>query len=177
MQLERGECVSEVLDRAHGLAGLCVVQDHVALAEGAALGVLSGEAQRDALGQQRGKGERLGVRPVDVRRGALGERVATAIELFDELGMHREAIGHPQQLIAQLAQARGGHGRVDLGARGAVELVLAGAMLAAMLGGRGDLCLQALVQQREVVPHLLCLLLDLLGGDDPLGLEAVGPEL
>ena len=55
VQLERRERVGQVLDRADGLAGLGVVQHQVALAEGAALGVLAGEPQRRCLGQQRAK--------------------------------------------------------------------------------------------------------------------------
>ena len=41
----------------------------MALAEGAALGVLPGQADRRAVGQDAGEGERLGVRPVEI--GAL----------------------------------------------------------------------------------------------------------
>ena len=132
-----------------------------------------------ALGEQRGERERLGVRPVDAAVGARlgGQRLAPALELFDELGVHGEALGHAQQLLAELAQARGGHGGLDVGAGRAVELVLAGAVLVAVLGGRGDLRLQPLVQEREVVPHLLGLALDLLLGDDAFGDEAVGPQL
>jgi len=63
VELHRRERTGEVLDRAVLLAGLRVVQDEVALAERAALGVLAGEADRDALGEQRGEGQRLGVRP------------------------------------------------------------------------------------------------------------------
>ena len=65
VQLQRRQRVGQALDRADRLAGLGVVQDHVALAEGAALGVLAGEPQRCALGQQRRERERLRVRPVD----------------------------------------------------------------------------------------------------------------
>ena len=37
------------------------------------------------------------------------ERLAPALQLFDELGVDREALGHPQHLLAQLAQARRPH--------------------------------------------------------------------
>jgi hypothetical protein len=69
-----------------------VVQDQVALAEGAALGVLAGQADRRALGQQRRERERLGVRPVDAGAGGRRRRarIAAALELFDELGVHGE---------------------------------------------------------------------------------------
>ena len=112
-----------------------------------------------------------------VRVARRRQRLAPALELFDELRVHGEAVGHPQQLLAELAQARRRHRRLDLGARRAVELVLAGAVLAAVLGGRGDLRLQPLVQERQVVPHLLRLALDLLLRDDALGDQAVGPQL
>ena len=103
---------------------LCVVQDEVALAEGAALGVLAGEADRRALDEQRREGERLGVRPVDAALGADG--LAPALELAQQLGMDREALGHREQLLVELAQQLDGHGGGDLGAGRAVELVGAG---------------------------------------------------
>ena len=46
-------------------ARLLVVEDEVAVGEGAALGVLAGEADVGALGQQRGERERLGVAELD----------------------------------------------------------------------------------------------------------------
>ncbi len=86
-----------------------------------------------------------------------------ALELFDELGVDGEAVGHPQQLLTELAQALGGDGGLDVGAGGAVELVFAGAVLGgAVLDGGGDPALQPLVQQREVVPDPLGELVDLL---------------
>ena len=99
----------------------------MALGERAALGVLAGEPDRRALGQQRGVGQRLGVRPVDAAVGA--ERLAPALELLDELGVDGEALGDPQQLVVERAQALGATAAVDLGRRRAVELVLAGRLL------------------------------------------------
>ncbi len=52
VQLERRERLGEALDRADRLPGLGVVQHHVALAEGAPLGVLAGQADGGALGEQ-----------------------------------------------------------------------------------------------------------------------------
>ena len=49
-------------------AGLVVDQHRVALAEGAPPGVLAGQADVDALEQQRAEGQRLGQRPVDLAR-------------------------------------------------------------------------------------------------------------
>ena len=65
-----------------------VVEDEMPVREGAALGVLAGEPDRDPLAQQRGERERLGVPPVDA---ALLERVAAALELACELRVDREA--------------------------------------------------------------------------------------
>ena len=76
---------------AQACAGLRVVQHQVALAEGAALGVLSGEPDRHAFGQQRGERQRLGVGPVDAALRA--QRRAAALELLPELGMDGEALG------------------------------------------------------------------------------------
>ena len=58
----------EVLHRRVPLAGLGVVQDEVPVRERAALGVLAGQPDRDALDEQRREGERLGVAPVDAAR-------------------------------------------------------------------------------------------------------------
>ena len=79
------------LDRREPLAGDDVVQHEVPLAERAALGVLAGEPDRHALGQQRRERQRLGVRPVD---SALGpERRAAPLELLAQLRMDREPLG------------------------------------------------------------------------------------
>src|SRR6185312_449584 len=53
------------LERDIGGARLRVVKHVVALAEGAALAILPREADGRAVGQNRGKGERLGEAPVD----------------------------------------------------------------------------------------------------------------
>ena len=148
----------------------------MALAEGAPLDVLAGQAQRRPLGQQAREGQRLGVGPVDGVARLVGERLAAAVELFDELGVDGEALGHFEQLLAQLPQASGRDGGLDVRAGGAVELVLAGRVFAAVLGDFGDLRLQPLVQEGHVVPDLLALALDLLLGDGALGDEPVGPE-
>ena len=77
VQLHRRQRPGQVLHRAVLLAGLGVVQDEVALAERAALGVLAGQADRDALGQQRRERERLGVGPDDPR-SCLGSVASSA---------------------------------------------------------------------------------------------------
>jgi hypothetical protein len=67
VQLDRRQRPRQVLHGRDRLARLGVVEDEVALGERAALDVLAGQADRHALGQQRGERERLGVRPVDAR--------------------------------------------------------------------------------------------------------------
>ena len=63
----------------------------MAVGEGAALGVLAGEADVDALGQQRGEGERLGVAEFDP---AVLERVDPLGERLAQLAVDREALRH-----------------------------------------------------------------------------------
>ena len=148
----------------------------MALGERPALGVLAGEADRHALGEQRGERERLGVGPVDA--AVLAERGAPALELLDELRVDGEALGGGQELVVERAQLVGRDGGRDLGRRRAVELVLAGRVLdgAGVLGGL-DLRLERLVQLGEAVPDLLALALDLLLRDDAGLDELLGPDL
>ena len=156
VQLEGGLRARQVLDRRQRVAGLGVVQDEVALGERAALDVLAGEADRHALGEQRGEGELLGVRPVDPAVGA--ERLAAALELAGELGVDGEALGRRQQLVVERAQPVGVDRGRDLGRRRAVELVLARGLLdGAGVLGRLDLLLELLVQVGQAVPDLLAL--------------------
>src|SRR5258707_746809 len=84
-----------------------------------------GDPNRRALGQQRGERQRLRVGPVDRGLGSVGQGLAPAVELFDELWMDREAVREREQLVAELAQRLGGDGGLDVGAGRAVELVLA----------------------------------------------------
>ena len=84
----------------------------MAVGEGAALGVLAGEADVDALGQQRGEGERLGVAEVDA---ALLDRLEAAGERAAQLAVDREALRHLQQRLVQGAELLGGDRGVDRG--------------------------------------------------------------
>src|SRR6478735_9209931 len=99
----------------------------MALAERAALGVLAGQADRDALDQQRRERERFALRPVDAALGP--DVVALLLQLLDELRVDREAVGRGQQLGVELAQAVGRDRRLDGRAGRAVELILAGRLL------------------------------------------------
>ena len=110
VHLEARLGVGEVLHRRVALARVHVVQHEVAVRERAALGVLARQADRDAVGQQRGERERLGVAPVDA---AVADRRPAPLELRPQLGMHREAlgqfeqrVGERDQLVARRARAR-----------------------------------------------------------------------
>ena len=102
--LERRGGAVQVLHRHVRRARVQVVEDEVAVREGAALGVLPGEPDRDPLAQERAVRERLGLAPVDP---ALVERLDAPLELPRELRVDGEAVRHPQQLGVELAQARG----------------------------------------------------------------------
>ena len=67
VDLERRSRVVEVLHRRERRPGVHVVQDRVPVRERAALRVLAGDADRDAVGEQRRERERLGLAPVDRR--------------------------------------------------------------------------------------------------------------
>ena len=63
----------------------------MALAEGAALRVLAGQANRGAVGEDRGEGQRFGVRPVDLASGVSSSR-ARRSHCRGELRSEREAV-------------------------------------------------------------------------------------
>ena len=177
MDLDRGAGTVEVLDRRVAQAGAGVVEDQVALAERAALGVLAGEPNRHAVDQQRAEGERLGLGPVDAF--AAGERLAAALELALQLGVELESLGDGEELLVDVAQALGRHGGVDRRARAAVELVLAGRLLgrAVLLLGLADPLLEVLMLTRHLVPGLLGPPVHLLAGDDAGVDQLLGVDL
>ncbi len=149
------------------LARLRVVKHEMALRERAALRVLAGQPDRDALGQQRRERQRLGMRPHDPGLGpAHPERLAPLIELLDELRVHGEPVRHGQELLVEHLEPVGGDRRLDLGRGGAVELVLAGGVLDLL--GLLDLGLELLVILGQHGPDPIGHLGRLLLGDDPL---------
>ena len=77
------------------------------LRERAALGVLAREPDRDAVDEQRGERERLGLAPVDP---AFVERGPAPLELARELRVDGEALRYAQELVGEAAQAFGGDG-------------------------------------------------------------------
>ena len=74
----------------------------MAVGEGAALGVLAGEANGDPVLEQRRVGERLALAPVDP---AVDDRLVTPVELLGELGVDREPGRNGEQLLVQRPQA------------------------------------------------------------------------
>jgi hypothetical protein len=102
VHLERGGRVGEVLDRRVALGRVRIVEDEVTVRERAALSVLSREPDRDALDEQAGVGERLGLPPVDP---AVDDGVAAPLELARQLRVDREVLGDGEKLGVQLAQA------------------------------------------------------------------------
>ena len=97
--------LADALHRRVGGAGVRVVQDEVAVREGAALAVLPGHADRDALGEEARERERLGLAPLDA---ALVEGDCAALQLLGELRVGREALGEAQQLGVEAAQLLAG---------------------------------------------------------------------
>ena len=69
--------------------------------ERAALRVLAGQPDRDALDQERRERERLGLAPVDPARV---DRLAAALELLISFGCTVKPSGTREQLVVQLAQ-------------------------------------------------------------------------
>ena len=76
------------------------------------LGVLTREPDRDPVLEERRERKRLGVAPVD---SSLTEALAATLELACELRVHVEAVGHLQELLAELEEPIGRHRRDDGG--------------------------------------------------------------
>ena len=81
------------------------------MAEGAALRILAGDADRRALGQQRRERERLGEPPIGLAVGA--ERGLAAIELPCEFRVGREALRKRDDLVVPARELAGGDARLD----------------------------------------------------------------
>ena len=165
VQLERRQGAGEVLDRRVLEAGLLVVEEQVAVGEGAALGVLAGQADMRALGQQRGVGERLGVAELD--QAAFGD-LEPLFEGLAQLAVDREAVGNLDQLRVEGEDPLLRDRRLGVGALGAIEL--AGLDLR---GGRVlelaalDPSLELLVDRAQLLATLLSRTLDVLGQSSP----------
>ena len=66
--------------------------------ERASLGVLAGEPDRNALGEQARERQRLALAPVDPTRA---KRLAPPLELLESFGVRLEALGQREQLLVQ----------------------------------------------------------------------------
>jgi hypothetical protein len=77
------------------------MQHEVTLRERAALRVLTGQAHRRALAQQRRERERLRVRPVEA--ASFRDRLRPLFELARELRVRREAVRPGVQLPVEIA--------------------------------------------------------------------------
>ncbi len=88
---ELGLAVGDVVQRRIALARLHVVKDGVALGEGAAAAILTGEPDRQTTLEQCAEGEGFGGAPVE-RRLAL-DHVGAALKPALDLGIERDAIG------------------------------------------------------------------------------------
>ena len=110
VDLERGVRPGQVLDRGDGLAGERIVEHEVTVREGAPLGVLPREADRDPVLEQRRERQRLRLAPVDT---ALGDRLAPPLELALELRMDGEPGRHREELLVERPQPLVGDGGLD----------------------------------------------------------------
>ena len=103
-----------------------VVEHRMAMAEGAALDVLAGQPDADAVGEDRRVGQFLGARPVDRALVWRVEELPLLLAHAFELAMNREVAREDVERRVQLAQpferhargdARGRAGRRRLGCR------------------------------------------------------------
>ena len=146
----------------------------MALAERTPLGVLTGQSDRQALGQERRERERLGVGPQHAPVGML-ERLAPLLELLGELGVNHESVWHRQELLAEHPEPLCRDRRLDFRRRGAVELVLAG--LGLDVAGGGDPLLERLMRVAQDRPDVVGHLGRVLLGDHSLVDQLPGEQL
>src|SRR5438552_2522846 len=99
----------DVVERDVLVVGVDVVQDRVALAEGAAARVLPAHADRDALEQQRADGERLGAAPVDA--ASLVHHLRARLHETRGPRVRRETLGQAREGGGDLVQHLGRDGR------------------------------------------------------------------
>ena len=164
----------QVGERDVALLGGLVVQDGVALREGAAAGVLAAQAHREALAQQRAERQVLGGRPVDV--GAALDALAALADDPLELAVQVHRLGHRGHRQPDLADQLERH-------RGAAALVLLGRPGQAGPGALQPVGLVHLVAGRGLVRRAHPLLegvvkgLRVLLADHPLLDQALGVDL
>ena len=100
--LELAFCAAQMFKRNVTALILLIDQHCMALREGAALAVLTGEADAMALAQQRAEGERFGGGPVYADAGV--DRRASRVEKAPDRAMNVEAFRRRGQFLADLAQ-------------------------------------------------------------------------
>ena len=154
-----------VVQRVVRLGVIRVVQHRVALGEGAALGVLAGEADKLALLRQGTEGEQLAPAPVDV---AVGERAAALLQHGLQALVRREVLRQVRERVGEALELVLGDVRVQA----AGELLRLGdagllARLALLRLDVGEDGIQLVV---EVLCCLLCVFLgDVAAADEVLG--------
>ena len=102
MDLERRARIREMLQGRVLLAGLRIVQDGVTMTERSAFGILTRDADRRSLGEQRGKGKPFGQTPIDFAIRL--QRGLALLELRDEFLIRRKSIGRCDQRIRPLQE-------------------------------------------------------------------------
>src|SRR5262245_39262493 len=93
-----------MIERDVALLVLLVDQHRMALRERAALGVLAGQPNGEALEQQRAEGERLSRRPVDPLAGL--DRFSALVDKTLNRPVHVEALRHGRDLLADVLELR-----------------------------------------------------------------------
>src|SRR6218665_2413938 len=175
VDVEAGLALGELVERRVLLARLHVVEHGVAVAERAALAVLAAQADRVALGDERGVGERLALAPLDLLRLEHGLALLEHRALHD--GVHVEALGRVGQLLQGVAQLLLVHPGLHLG-DGRLGAALVGLPQALERVGLLELALRASPGERrvELLHAVLLEGVGLLGRDAPLVRELLGVE-
>ena len=114
VKLERRARLRKLLQRHQLRSGIRVVEHRVALAEGAALDVLAGHADRNAVGQDRRQRQLLGGGPVDRALAGVVECLPALVARPFQLAVKRKPVRTRQQRVVDLAQAIERHAGDDL---------------------------------------------------------------
>ena len=130
----------------------------MALAEGAAAGILAAEAHRGAFERQRAEGERLAEGPIEI--AALGDDVAALLDEAAQFGMQVKILGEVRDAADHALQ----HLLIDGGPRAVaadlfagdraqfLQFVALGALLHGVVG-RGEACGQFLAHGLRTLPR------------------------
>ena len=109
--VEAGLLGRDMLQRHVVLAGFRIVKRQVALAKGAAAGILAAEPDRGSFQRQSAKGQRFGEGPVDI--AATGDQVAALLDEAAQFGMQVEVVCESRHAADHSFE----HLRVDRGPR------------------------------------------------------------